>query len=299
MPSALGSSERVFRLRYIVASSMYGRMSLSNILGQVRKCGAEHIDIWPERHANQREQIEQMGRERFAAMLKKHGLKVGILTHYDLGPFGLREEMEVARKFGGTMIICGSGGPGSLEGPALKAAVKAFLDKMKPHIAAAEKAGITIGIENHANSLIHSADSIRWLAELAPSKSIGIALAPYHLPQDAALIAKLISDIDKALVHFYAWQYGMGCHKKLPKEQELEQLPGLGKLDFTPIVAALRSISYKGWTEIFMHPVPRGIPIMPTAAEVTAKISRARAYLESCLNKAHLESPGLNLPRKT
>ena len=32
-----------------------------------------------------------------------------------------------------------------------------------------------------------------------------------------------------------------------------------------------------------MHPVPRGIPILDTAEEVTAEINRARRYLESCL----------------
>ena len=32
-----------------------------------------------------------------------------------------------------------------------------------------------------------------------------------------------------------------------------------------------------------MHPVPRGIPILETAEEVTAQINLARRYLESCL----------------
>ncbi len=31
-----------------------------------------------------------------------------------------------------------------------------------------------------------------------------------------------------------------------------------------------------------MHPVPRGIPIMPTATEVSTEINRARRYLEEC-----------------
>ncbi|MEZ6134460.1 MAG: hypothetical protein R3C53_06080 [Pirellulaceae bacterium] len=36
---------------------------------------------------------------------------------------------------------------------------------------------------------------------------------------------------------------------------------------------------HTGWTEIFMHPFPRGIPILETAAEVTAEINLARKYL--------------------
>lgn len=286
-PGLLRGGNEPFRLNYIVASSMYGRLPLSEVLAEVGKTGAEHIDIWPERHANHREQIEAMGHQKFAAMLKQYKVKVGILTHFDLGPFNLQAEMNVAKEFGGSMIICGSGGPKDLEGDALKAAIKDFVEKMKPHVADVEEIGVTIGIENHAGSLIDSPDSIKWLAQFGASRHLGLALAPYHLPQDSGLIANLIGDLGERLVHFYAWQYGMGCDKKLPKEQELLQLPGRGGLDFVPIIASLRKINYKGCTEIFMHPVPRGIPIMPTAAEVTAEINRARLYMERCKDKAN------------
>jgi sugar phosphate isomerase/epimerase len=278
-------NKNTFKLRYIVASSMYGRMKLSEILPEIRKAGAEFIDIWPEGHANQREQVEEMGHQQFAAMLKQHRVKLGVLTRYDLGPFNLKDEIQVAKKLGGSIVVCGSRGPGNLKGDALKAAVKKFFEKTKPQIDAAEQAGITIGIENHGNSLIHSPDSMRWFAEFTTSAHIGIALAPYHLPQEPELIARLIEDLDKGLVHFYAWQYGMGCHKKLPKEQELLQMPGRGNLDFVPIVSALKKINYRRWTEVFMHPVPRGIPIRKTATQVTAEINRSRSYLEACMKK--------------
>lgn len=283
--SARPGNERVFRLSYIVASSMYGRMKLSEILPEVPGAGARFIDIWPESHANQREQIEEMGYQKFTAMLKKHSVKLGILTRYDIGPFNLKDEIRVAKKLGGSMVICGSRGPGNLKGDALKVAIKKFIEKTKPQVDAAEQTGVTIGIENHSNSLIQSPDSIRWFAEFAASGHIGIALAPYHLPQQPELIARLIEDLEKSLVHFYAWQYGMGCHKKLPKEQELLQLPGRGELDFVPIVSALKKINYRRWTEVFMHPVPRGIPIRKTATQVTAEINRSRLYLEACLKK--------------
>ena len=283
--AALPDSTPIFRLRYVVGSSMYGKMPLSEILPEIRKTGARHIDIWPEHHANQREQIQAMGLERFAAMLEQHQVELGIITRYDLGPFGLQEEMRIVKKLGGSMIVTGSAGPKNLKGQALKAAVRQFVEQMKPHVEAAERAGIVIGIENHANSLIDSPDSIKWFGECSLGGSLGIALAPYHLPQDPVLIAQLITDLDLWLVHFYAWQYGRGCQKKLPKPQELMQLPGRGDLDFVPIVAALRKINYGGWTEVFMHPVPRGIPILPTAEEVTVHINQARDYLDECLSK--------------
>jgi sugar phosphate isomerase/epimerase len=269
---------------------MYGRLPIAEVLAEVRKTGADDVDIWPEGHANHREQIEAMGRERFASMLRQHKVRVGILTHYDLSPFGLQAEMKVAKELGASMIICGSRGPAYLKGKVLKAAIAEFIEKMKPHVEVAEKLGITVGIENHSNSLVQSPDSIKWFAELSTSERLGIALAPYHLPQEPTLIAGLIKGLREHIVHFYAWQHGMGCHKKLPKEQELLQLPGRGTLDFTPVIKSLRRIDYRGWTEIFMHPVPRGIPIMPTATEVSQQISRARQYLDECVGSSAKES---------
>jgi hypothetical protein len=43
------------------------------------------------------------------------------------------------------------------------------------------------------------------------------------------------------------------------------------------------NIHYRGWTEIFMHPVPRGIPIRDTTPAVTTEINCARDYLAKCL----------------
>ena len=63
-------------------------------------------------------------------------------------------------------------------------------------------------------------------------------------------------------------------------------MSGSGKLDFTPILGALKAIDYNGLTSIFMHPVPRGIPILPTATQCTTEINRARVYLDKCLASA-------------
>lgn len=273
-------NETPFELNYILASCMYGTLPLAEIVPEVKKIGVEHIDIWPRVHGNQREQVESMGNHAFAELLAAHGVGLGISTRFDLGPFGLAEEMAFAQEFGASLIVTGSKGPTGLAGEELRAAVTDFAEGLKPHIAAAEKHSITISIENHSSALIESPDSMRWLIELTDSPHLGIALAPYHLPDDAQLVAKLIEDLGPGLALFYAWQHGMGCHEKLPKEQELMQMPGRGTLDFGPILSALKKINYAGWTEIFMHPVPRGIPILDTTADVTDEINRARHYLD-------------------
>ncbi|MDP1564280.1 MAG: sugar phosphate isomerase/epimerase family protein [Pirellulaceae bacterium] len=286
-PTAEEAAESVpFQLKYILGSCMYGYQYIGEILPEVRKTGATALDVWPKVHGNQREQLTDLGEEKFAAMLKQHEVTLGCLTQYKLGPFGLQDEMRLAQRFGCRTIVTGGRGSVGLKGTDLKAGVQDFIEKMKPHLEVAEETGVTIAIENHGNNLIESPDSLKWLAELRPSKHLGIAFAPYHLPQDADLLGRLIETLGDSIAVFYAWQHGMGCHEKLPKEQELLQMPGRGDLDFAPLLAALKQMKYSGWTEIFMHPVPRGIPILETVSAVTAEINRSRVYLDQLLNDA-------------
>ncbi|MFC1597575.1 sugar phosphate isomerase/epimerase family protein [Planctomycetota bacterium] len=279
------ANSKPFALHYALASSMYGTLKLEDIVPEVSKMDAKVIDLWPLRHGDQREQMEAMGHEKLAKLLDQHDVKLGMTTRYDLGPFGLQDEMRVLKKFGGRLVIAGSRGPRDVSGEEAKKATKQFVEAMKPHVAVAEELGVTIGIENHAHALLSTPDSLRYFADFAESPNLGVALAPYHLPQDEGLLAGLIEDLGSSLVHFYAWQHGQGCMEKLPKAQELEQMPGRGTLDFKPLLTALAGIGYQGWTEIFMHPVPRGIPIMDTLEQVTAEINLARRYLTGCLRQ--------------
>jgi sugar phosphate isomerase/epimerase len=279
------ASEQEFRLKYLLASSLYGYASLSEILPEVSKTGATSIDLWPMKHGNQREQLDEMGEAKFVEILNQHQITLGCLTQYALGPFRLENEMRLAQRLGCKSIVTGAEGPSNLKGGDLKKAIAEFIEKMKPHLAIAEETGVTIAIENHAKNLIDSPDAIRYLAELSPSKSLGLAFAPYHLPQEEPLLAQLLHDVLPHVVVFYAWQHGNGCMNAMPKEEELLQMPGRGKLDFAPLLKVLKQNNFQGWTEIFMHPFPRGIPILETISAVTSEVNLARTHLETLLTK--------------
>ena len=284
--SSSASQPDEFRLKYLVASCLYGYSDIANILPEVSKLGASAIDIWPKVHGNQREQLTDLGEEKFANLLTEHRVSIECITQYKLGPFGLKDEMRLAKRLGCGTIVTGAIGPTNLQGGELKRAIATFVEQLKPHLAIAEETGVTIAIENHSNNLIDSPDSLRYLFELRPSKYLAIAFAPYHLPQDELLLATLMQDVMPALEIFYAWEHGDGCMTQLPKERELLQLPGRGKLDFGPLLNVLKSSGFRRWTSIFMHPFPRGIPILDTIPEVTAEIDRSRRYLEDLLRKA-------------
>ena len=281
--NAIAASEPL-KLRYVLSSALYGEMPLDAILPEVSKSGCEAIDIWCKVHGNQREQIAEMGDDAFAAMMKKFGVKLGVSTRYPLGPLKLQDEMAWVKKHGGRMVLCGSTGPKDPEGVAAKEAVKKFLEDMKPHVEKAGELGVTIAIENHIGQAIYHPDSLRYFAEFNRSASLGIAFAPHHLFRWPDEIPKLIRDLGAKQIPFiYFQEHSEGMMKKTSKEIEMQQLPGLGRLDYRLIVKALSDIGFTGYVEIFMHPTPRGVPILPTAAEITVAINQSRQYVEKCI----------------
>ena len=278
------ASREPFRLRYVLASALYGEMPLDVILPEVAKTGCEAIDIWCRVHGNQREQIAEMGDAAFASLLGRHRVKLGVSTRYPLGPTGLGDEMKWMKTFGGGIVVTGSGGPKGLPVSELKAAIRGFLERMKPHVATAEANGVTIAIENHSNSLLHHPDSLRYFAEFNRSAHLGVALAPHHFHPWIDQLPGLIRDLGAKQIPFmYFQEHSEGISQKVAKEIELRQLPGFGGgLDYRPVIKALADIRFAGLVEIFMHPTPRGVPILPTAAEITAAINRSRDYIERC-----------------
>lgn len=277
-----------FSLRYVLASALYGDLSLDTVLAEVAKSGAESIDIWRKVHATQREQITEMGDEAFQTLLKKHGVKMSVSTCYPLGAFGQDDELRWVKKNGGSMTVTGAGKVGSPDatGAEAKSQVKAFFEKVKPHVALAEELGLTMAIENHKNSLLSSPDSIRYFVDLNPSRAMGIAFAPHHLYDVVDEIPSLIRHCGKEnLPLFYFQEFHESAKKKMEKSEELKQLPGKGTLDYVPIVAALKEVDFTGLGEIFMHPTPRGFPVLPTAGEITDVVNESRHYLDGCLKK--------------
>ena len=94
LPAAEEDRDQPFALNYILASPMYGTTPLAEVIAEAPKVGAKYIDIWPRSHANHREQLDELGHEQVAELLKQHDVKLGMITRYDLGPYRLGDEME-------------------------------------------------------------------------------------------------------------------------------------------------------------------------------------------------------------
>lgn len=274
-----------WRANYILSSALYGDAPLASILPEVSATGASSIDLWPPPHGTQRDEIDSLGLERVADLLRTHAVRLGGVACYRPGAFNLASEFAVVRRLGDadTVLVTMAKGDGNATGAALDAAIREFLEKLQPTIEEAEAGGGVIAIENHSGSLLKSPESIRRFAKLVQSDKVGLALAPHHLPQEGQLLADLAAEVGSVLKFVYAQQLGHGSSQKLPKDEELLQLPGRGTLDFGPLMRQLAEMNYSGPIEIFMHPVPRGVPILPTLVEITSAVNASRAYLDGLL----------------
>ncbi|MGI9240038.1 MAG: sugar phosphate isomerase/epimerase family protein [Verrucomicrobiales bacterium] len=276
-----------FEIDYVLASALYGDLPLGEILPEVAKSGSLGLDIWGKPHGTQREELDRLGVDAFAEQLSEHETKCLVSSRYPLGPFGLQAEMPILQRLGGKVLVCGATGPKDPRGDAARSAVKGFLEKIQGHADAAGEHGLTIAIENHSGQILSHPDSIRYFAEFNRHPALGIAFAPHHLHADLGEIPGLIKELGRRNLPFiYFQEYGIGAHKKVEKKVELAQLPGRGTLDYVPILQALRDIDFAGLAEIFMHPTPRGVPILGSASDITGAVNESRKFIDRCLAKS-------------
>ena len=78
-----------WRPNYILSSALYGTATLPEILPEVAKTGATSIDLWPQPHGTQREEIESRGVEQVQQLLEKHDVRLGGIACYRPGALNL------------------------------------------------------------------------------------------------------------------------------------------------------------------------------------------------------------------
>ena len=60
------------RPKHLLSSSLFGYTELDKILPIAKRLGITSLDVWPKVHGNQREQLNEMGEEKFVELLSRH-----------------------------------------------------------------------------------------------------------------------------------------------------------------------------------------------------------------------------------
>ena len=261
-----GAAENPWKMRLSTSSVMFVKLPIEQFCERAAKLGFEAVDIWgPLFKCTHMDDIAAgMGGGGLKELLAKHKLKLCAFSVYR-GDY--QKYVEMLGAAGGGVAIRGSEKPCKPE--ELKARMKDFLERLKPHADLAGKHNSYLAIENHGHALLDSVDSIKAFTDLNKNPRLGIALAPYHIQAGKMSVEGAIAACGKQLLFFYAWQHGKGT----------EQLPGHGPTDFTPWLAALARIGYTRHVNPFMHG-----ELEPE--EMTAAVARSRQYMLDCYAKA-------------
>jgi sugar phosphate isomerase/epimerase len=264
VPWALGGGrEAAWRLKLALSSVMLSQLSLDVFCRRAAELGFKGIDLWgPFGTCRHLIEARELGADGWRRLLEKHQLEVAAYTTYRTKGHaeGFPAFAEFIGAAGGGLVVRESAYAKSSEEQLQK-----FFKALEPEIELARKHRVRLAIENHADAILDTLESIRLFVKLNPAPDVvGISLAIYHLQARKISIEEAIRACGKQLMFVYAWQQGRG----------LVQLPGHGPADFTPWLKTLAREGFGGWMTPFMHgeePVEK----------MAAAVRKASQYLES------------------
>jgi sugar phosphate isomerase/epimerase len=176
--------------------------------------------------------------------------------------------LTLARELGAKCITTEPGGP--LEpGQTFSAALKLFVEMLKPVVEHAEKEGVLLLIEPEPGLLIETADQFLELMQYFDSPAVGLNFDVGHAYCVKDDPATTIPRVAKYIRHFHLEDIAATrVHHHL--------VPGEGAIDFAAIFRAIRQIGYDGWVTIELYPYVDD----PDAAARTA-LERVKSILNS------------------
>jgi sugar phosphate isomerase/epimerase len=248
-----------WNMRLATSSIHYTRLPIEQACQRIAELGFEAIDIWSP-HAgcpHLDDAKDRLGADGLKQVLEQNKLKPYAYSVYS---GGFPKYADFIGAMGGGLAVRGS--TGQRPPDQVTARMKEFVESLQPELELAEKHNVYLAIENHSGQLLNSLDSLKAFVEFARHPRLGIALAPYHLQRIEASVEEAIAICGDRLLFFYAWQAQPGT----------QQLPGIGPTDFTPWLAALAKVNYRGYVNPFMHGEPE-------PDEMTTALRKSRDYL--------------------
>ncbi len=177
-----------------------------------------------------------------------------------------KRALTLARELGAKCITTEPGGP--VEG-SWQAALKLFVEMLKPVAEHAEKERVLLLIEPEPGLLIETADQFLELMQYIDSPAVALNFDIGHAYCVGDEPATTIPRLAKYIRHFHLEDIAATrVHHHL--------VPGEGAIDFAATFRAIRAMGYQGWVTIELYPYVDD----PDAAARTA-LARVREILDT------------------
>jgi sugar phosphate isomerase/epimerase len=156
-----------------------------------------------------------------------------------------RRALTLAKELGAPCITTEPGGPCS-PGQSWSAALKLFVEMIKPVAAHAEKEGVLLLVEPEPGLLIETADQFLEFMQHIDSPAIGLNFDIGHAYCVKDDPATTIPRVAQYIRHFHLEDIAATrVHHHL--------IPGEGAIDFRAVLQAIRAMGYDGWLTVELY----------------------------------------------
>jgi sugar phosphate isomerase/epimerase len=154
--------------------------------------------------------------------------------------------LTLAKELGAPCITTEPGGPVEA-GASWSAALKLFVEGLKPVLEHAEKEGVLLLVEPEPGLLIETCDQFLELMQHLDSPAVGLNFDIGHAYCVGDDPATSIPRVAKYIRHFHLEDIAATrVHHHL--------IPGEGAIDFAATLRAIQAIGYQGWITIELYP---------------------------------------------
>lgn len=179
----------------------------------------------------------------------------------------LGELARLCRDLGGTVMVLGSPMQRNLlPGVSHDQAMQFAAEVLKSAAPVFDECGVTLAVEPlgpQEGDFLLTADLGCQLVEMVDAPSCKLHLDVKAMSSEKKPIPQIIRDSAQHLIHFHA-------------NDANKRGPGMGDIDFMPILGALREIDYDGWVSVEVFDYEPG---------VEALAGESIEYLKSCMAK--------------
>ena len=179
----------------------------------------------------------------------------------------LAELARLCRDLGGNILVLGSPMQRNLlDGVDHGQALQLAADVIRRAVPVMEECGVTLAVEPLGpaeGDFLLTAESGIQLIDLVDSPNCQLHLDVKAMSSEGKPIPEIIRDSAKHLIHFHA-------------NDANKRGPGMGEIDFVPILQALQDVGYDGWVSVEVFDYDPG---------VEALASESIEYLKACVAK--------------
>lgn len=245
-------------MRFAICNELFAGWELRRVLQFCKELGYHAVEIAPFTLAESVEVISPDERASIRRMAQEIGIEIAGLHWLLVKPAGLHlttSDAETRRRtaeylvslahfcadVGGKVLVLGSPKQRSIpEGSTLEQAWERAIDTLRPAVKAAEERGVTWCIEPlspaETDFLNRAEDAIRF-AQSLNSPAARIILDVKAMSSEQKPIPQIIRDSAGWFAHFHA------------NDPNLKG-PGMGDVDFVPILRALKEVAYSGYVSV-------------------------------------------------